>query len=117
MSVQISDYGAVRVIHVDLPRLDSVNAPETRAQMRDAVADGPKLFLVDLSKVSFVDSSGIGALVGFVKFVGRDRRVDLCGLAPMVRKVFRLTNLLNIFNVHIDVDQALAAHGQVRNVG
>lgn len=111
MTVTCHDYGSLAVIEIALARLDSSNAPGAREEMRAIVTPERSVYLIDLHKVNFVDSSGVGALVGFVKFVGRERRVELCGLTPMVRKVFRLTNLLSIFTVHPDTDQGLADHG------
>lgn len=113
MAIKCHDYGSLSVIEIDLPRLDSSNAPDAREAMRDLVTPDRGVYLVDMHKVMFVDSSGVGALVGFVKFVGRDRKVELCGLTPMVHKVFRLTNLLSIFTVHADAGQGLASHGAV----
>jgi len=114
MSVRCYDYGSVVILDINLVRFDSTNASETRELMRAEVTDERTVYLVDMSKISFIDSSGVGALVGFIKFVGRHRRVELCGLTPTVRKVFRLTNLLSIFTVHSDTEQGLASHGHTR---
>ena len=63
--------------------------------------------MLDLSQVTFVDSSGLGAIVAAMKHLEAGRRLDLAGLTPDVAKVFRLTRMDTIFTIHPDLDRLI----------
>ena len=114
MHVTCEDCGTLVLITITTPRFDSTNSSAIREVLRDATRDNRDLYLVDFSKVEYLDSTGIGTLIGFVKYLGRSRRVELCGLSTMVQKIFRLTNLLSIFTIHDSIDDGLVAHRAMR---
>lgn len=110
MYLTCEDCGPAILVTVSTTRFDTTTAIGMREILRDSVREDCDLYLFDLSKVTFMDSSGIGTLIGFVKYVGKHRRIELCGLTAPVRKVLRLTNLLNVFTIHQTVEDGLIAH-------
>ena len=56
--------------------------------------------MLDLSAVTFVDSSGLGAIVAAMKQVGAPQRLELAGLTRNVAKVFALTRMDRVFTIH-----------------
>ena len=62
--------------------------------------------VLDLSRVTFVDSSGLGAIVAAMKMLAPDRRLDLAGLQTNVERVFRLTRMDTVFVIHADAGAA-----------
>jgi anti-sigma B factor antagonist len=83
----------VAVLGID-GRFTASGAPLLRNAVTDLVAAGTLKIVVDLSRVEFIDSSGLGALVGGLKstrVVGGDLRIS--GVPENVRKVLSLTNL------------------------
>ena len=56
--------------------------------------------VLDLGTVTFIDSSGLGAIVAAMKQLGPARRLELAGMLPMVEKVFRLTRMDSVFRIH-----------------
>ncbi|MDQ1130712.1 STAS domain-containing protein [Microbacterium sp. SORGH_AS_0888] len=88
-------------------RLTAVAAPQLRAEIADLVAAGRTTVVVDLAKVGFIDSSGLGALVGALKatrVAGGDLRIAAAG--EQVRQVLRLTNLDRVLQVYPDAESA-----------
>lgn len=81
-------------------RLDAASAPGFLARVTGAIADGATQFVVDMRSVSFIDSSGLGALVSGLKAARRGEG-DLRLVAPSepVRKLLRLTTLDRVFTV------------------
>jgi anti-sigma B factor antagonist len=63
-----------------------------------------------MSKVAFLDSSGLGALVAAMKQMSASRQLELACLSDAVHKVFRLTRMDSVFRVHNKVEDAFAAH-------
>ena len=64
--------------------------------------------MLDLGKVDFIDSSGLGAIVAAMKQLGAQHRLELSDLNENVDKVFRLTRMDTVFRIHTSVGEALA---------
>ncbi|MBZ0123930.1 MAG: STAS domain-containing protein [Roseovarius sp.] len=106
MELQSSCRGGTRVVTIHARRIDSAAAIRFKDAMRAETAEGPAHVVLDLSHVAFVDSSGLGAIVAVMKFLGPGRRLDLAGLTPDVDKVFRLTRMDTVFGIFRDADAA-----------
>ncbi len=101
------DFDGTRLIEVAEERIDAAVAIRFKDQMRALTCDGPERVVLDLSRVNFLDSSGLGAVVGAMKQVGQGRRLELAGLTPTVQKVFKLTRMDSVFTIHPDAQTAL----------
>jgi anti-sigma B factor antagonist len=88
-------------------RLNMVSAPRLRDAVAAAVADGRPRVVVDLSPVDFMDSSGLGALVGCLK-TARQAGGDLRIAAPseQVTMVLQLSNLDRILTSYATPEDA-----------
>ena len=89
-------------------RLNMVAAPQLKKVADDVVANGRARIVVDLSGVSFMDSSGLGALIGGLKSA-RQASGDLriAGATEQVLAVLQLTNLDRILRPYATVQDAL----------
>lgn len=94
------------VIRID-GRFTASGAPLLRNAVTDAIeADSPRI-VVDLSDTTFIDSSGLGALIGGLKsarVAGGDLRI--AGAPDTVLAVLRLTNLDRVLLNHPSVEAA-----------
>ncbi len=109
MQVHTSTIGDATVLSCD-GRLTMVAAPTLRSAIDDAVSDGRVRLVVDLAGTSFVDSSGLGALVAGLKRTrqaGGDLRI--ASAQEQVRMVLNLTNLDRILEPFDSVGDAV--HG------
>ncbi|OWY11514.1 anti-sigma factor antagonist [Thioclava sp. NG1] len=95
------------VVHLAEARLDAAIALRFKERMRDVTMQPAPRVLLDLSKVEFLDSSGLGAVVAVMKSLAPDRQLELCGLTPNVVKVFRLTRMNSVLPIHADLATAL----------
>ena len=76
--------------------VDLASAPKVRQAVIDAVAvaDGPPSVVLDLGSVDFIDSSGLGVVLGALKRVRTaGGRLRVVVREPQVRRVFELTDL------------------------
>jgi anti-sigma B factor antagonist len=91
--------------------IDLDRAPEARRLLLDCVKHS-KDVLVDLSAVTYIDSSGIASLVEALQWAKR-RGTDLClvAVSPQALRVFELARLDKVFAIHPDLDAALAGEG------
>ncbi|GAB3604745.1 STAS domain-containing protein [Conyzicola nivalis] len=88
-------------------RLNMVSAPLLREAVTDAISKGRPRVVVDLSGVDFMDSSGLGALVGCLK-TARQAGGDLRIAAPseQVTMVLQLSNLDRILTSYVSPEDA-----------
>lgn len=80
--------------------LDASKAVQFRQQIKDLINEGVNLILIDLKKVNFMDSSGLGALVLALKMVReKSGRLFLMSLNDQVKMLFELTNTGHLFEI------------------
>lgn len=84
------------------------------AKMRDAILDatdaGAQNVLLNMTRVSKLDSSGVGELAAaHLSITKKGGRFLLVGLSEKLSEVLRITNLLGIIETYPDIDGALAA--------
>ena len=90
--------------------IDLATAPRLRERLLTVVNDGHSQVVVDLREVAFIDSTGLGVLIGALKRV-RLNEGDLRIVCPErgIRKVFDITGLDQVFALHDTVDDAVAS--------
>jgi len=90
------------VFHVIKPEgiLDSVNTNNLRRDILDIINSEVKIVLLDLQDITFMNSSGLGALVATLKAVkNAGGELALCSLSDQVRIIFELSRMERIFKV------------------
>lgn len=111
MTLTCTETDDTQIITVHADRIDAAMAIQFKEDMRAETESGQARVVLDLSAVTFIDSSGLGAIVAAMKQLGDGRRLDLAGLTPMVDKVFRLTRMDTVFSLFATLDEALAGGG------
>ena len=81
--------------------LDHCNAPQIRRQLDDLLMDERVVHLVlDLENLTFMDSSGIGVLLGRLRTLSaRGGSLSVKGMRPSVEKLFRLSGLDRVIGI------------------
>lgn len=96
------------VVHVS-GEVDLANAPELDEQLATVMGQAPSQLVVDLTNVTFMDSTGLGVLVRALK---RSReleiRLDLIVTNERVLKVFGITGLDTVLPIHSSMDSITA---------
>lgn len=90
--------------------IDVYTAPRLRDKITELVAGGSHDLIIDLEQVEFLDSTGLGVLVGGLKKVrAHDGSLQLVCSQDRLLKIFRITGLAKVFAIHDSTEQALAA--------
>ena len=90
--------------------IDIYTAPRLRELLIDLVSTNNCQLIVNMDQVEFLDSTGLGVLVGGLKRVrAHDGSLDLACTRERILKIFRITGLAKVFGIHETVDQAVAA--------
>lgn len=104
----ISTDGEITVLTLETERVDASAAPALKADIQKRL-DGPaKKVVLDMSAVSFMDSTGLGTLVSLVKMLGSDGAMTVAGAQPTVRRLFEITRLDSLFRLTDSVVEAKA---------
>jgi len=89
--------------------IDVYTAPKLREKLIELVSEGTYDVVVDLEKVDFLDSTGLGVLVGALKRVkAHDGSLALVCTQDKILKIFKITGLTKVFPIHSSVDEATA---------
>jgi len=109
LEVSREDHDGVPVVR-PVGELDVATTPALRAELTAIPEDTAKV-IVDLTDVTFLDSTGLGVLIAAMKRF-RDSsaagRLDLVVTRPHIHKVLEVTGLTTVFGIYATLDEALA---------
>jgi anti-sigma B factor antagonist len=109
LGLDVREQGGWAVLSVS-GEVDVATAPRLREKLVDLVSEGNHRIVVDLENVDFLDSTGLGVLVGALKRVRtHDGDLALVCTQPRILKVFEITGLTKVFAITRDVDEAVAS--------
>ncbi|MEA2974192.1 MAG: anti-sigma factor antagonist [Actinomycetota bacterium] len=100
MQVRVSETRATVAVAGDL---DVATAPILREQLQALIADGAQRLIVDLRRVTFIESVALGVIIGTRKQLGWADKSLCVVLDPnqtTIRKVFTVTGLDVVFPIH-----------------
>ena len=111
MTLKLGHYATDGIEVIDVQgEIDIYTAPRLRELLIDLVSQGSYQLIVNLDEVGFLDSTGLGVLVGGLRRVrAHDGSLDLVCTQQRIRKIFRITGLTEVFGIYETVDQAIAA--------
>ncbi len=91
--------------------VDAYTAPMLREQIRELAAKGAVHLVADLDQVDFLDSTGLGALVGGLKRLREaDGSLTVVVSTPRILRIFQITGLTNALAVQRSVTDAITAN-------
>lgn len=88
-------------------RLSAALAPQFELRMRELIQAGHQDILLDLSRVDFIDSSGLGAVVSSFKLLGNKGHFVLCGVHGAVNSLLNLTRMDKVFSIYASLEEAI----------
>lgn len=90
--------------------IDVYTAPKLREKLIELVSEGSYDVVVNLEGVDFLDSTGLGVLVGALKRVkAHDGSLSLVCTQDKILKIFKITGLTKVFPIHRSVDEAVGS--------
>lgn len=97
------------VLHVKEKRLDAYNSGEFKNRITRLIEEGNINLIIDLGDVSFIDSSGLGALLsGYKNVSSHQGSLTLSGLQSQVQSLFELTRLHRVFKIYPSLEEAMS---------
>ncbi len=105
--------GKIGVIEVKGSLVGGEETDELRSAVADYVEQGTKMLIIDLSKVTYLNSTAIGVLVSAHTTFSRNKgHVKLCGINKNINNIFVITKLTLVFDVAETREDAVKGFGQ-----
>jgi len=109
LGMEVDDTSPPFVVIVVRGEVDIATAPKLREKLVELASGGAKQVVVDLEAVEFLDSTGLGVLIGGMKRLrGLEGDLTLVCTQPRILKVFEITGLNRAFTIYETVDAAVA---------
>jgi len=107
LDLETSKQGETNVVSLR-GEIDVYTAPRLRQALIDLVEGGAKDIVVDMDRVDFLDSTGLGVLVGGLKRVkSNEGEMKLVVTQDRIMKIFDITGLAKVFPVFGSLEEAL----------
>ncbi len=110
MQIDVATQNDTTIVRPTTDRLDIEVAAEFRAMLLSLIDQGSRHLVVDLKDVTFIDSSGLGALVSALKTLKRgsgDGDVRLARVQAPVVSLLEIIRLNRVFTSYASVEQAV----------
>ncbi len=111
MDINTATAGEFLVVSPQGERLDAHAAVSFKEAMSQFISDGNSRIVLDLGQITFIDSSGLGAIVTTLKRIGADGKLVVAGLTDKTRSIFELTRMDRVFDIHTSLEGALESLG------
>ena len=107
IKLDLNEVSSIPVVTV-MGEIDVCTAPEFKSAVNKAIFSGAQNLIVDLTDVSYMDSSGFGTLLGATKRIKpRGGSVNLVGCSEAIERMLKITRLDTIFGMFPRVDDAV----------
>jgi anti-sigma B factor antagonist len=102
--------GPATVIALEGNLMGGPDASSLNSQIHELLGQGKKTVVLDLSKVQFINSSGLGLLIGTVNAVRTaGGSLKVAGASEKIRTIIKITKLEGLFELYGSVDEAVTA--------
>ncbi len=102
--------GSVTVIELNGDVLGGPDANELHSKLRDLLNEGKKNIVIDLVKVEYMNSSGLGMMTSMLSTVkSAGGNLALANPAERIKSLLTITKLNQLFKTFDDIDQAIAS--------
>ncbi len=109
MDINVDKQDKIAIAEIPVEELDASNAGELKRDMAPILEANTRL-VIDLTRLRFVDSSGLGAMLSCLRHVSsKGGDLKLCGLSRQVRAAFELVRMHRIFDIFTTREEAVRA--------
>ncbi len=111
MELSTRKEGKVQIIQLE-GRLDVHLSLEIEQEVNELIDKGEKFLLFDLEGVQYLSSSGLRIFIAAMRRLkGVDGSLKLANMSDSVKKIFKVVELIDLFEIYSSVEEALKAFG------
>ncbi len=109
MEIPVDRVNDVAMAVIPMEELDASNVAEFKSTI-GPVLEANREVILDLTRVRFIDSSGLGAMLSCLRQLSaKGGDLKLCGMTKQVRSIFELVRMHRIFDIYPTREEALCA--------
>jgi anti-sigma B factor antagonist len=109
MELSVEMAGEIAIVVIPVAELDAANSAEFKRDMAPVLDSYAKVVL-DLTRLRFIDSSGLGTFISCLRKLNEKRGdLKLCGMSKQVRVVFELVRMHRILDIYGTREEAVCA--------
>jgi anti-sigma B factor antagonist len=109
LQYSLSEKGNVAVIKIG-GRLDVETSPEFHKRLKELIDKGMKNVVVNMGKLNFIASSGLGVLIDLNSTLGKNGgKLVLSSMSDKIAKIFNLLGFTNLFETYESDQKAIDA--------
>ena len=112
MQVNEKKISGVLVVEPLETRIDAAMTTDFKQKMNEWINTGNRRIVLNLAKVDFMDSSGLGAVISALKKIGNKGKIVICCVKETVMSLFHLTRMDRVFDILPSEEEALKAFGE-----
>ena len=107
MKIRLKEVGDIGLVEVE-GEVDAEHSPQLKKTLEKARENKIKYIVLDLKKVSFIDSTGLGILISLMRRLKEEEgHLRLACLQEEVRSIFEITRLYRVFDISESAEDAL----------
>ena len=108
MKIHVEEQGNVDIIHIEGKMTTGSGDISLRQSIKDLLDQDKKQLIIDLSKLKYIDSGGIGEMVSsYTTTKNRGATLKLANMSDKVMGIFQMTQLITVFEVYNSVKEAV----------
>lgn len=116
MNLEKKKNGEVVVLKPLSKNIDAANSTEFKGRVLDLINQGNNFFILNMSEVDFVDSSGLGVMISLLKTLTLNNgNIVLCEIKNPVLNLLKLTRLTHVFNIYSSENEGLESLISIKN--
>ncbi len=109
MNINCTDFGDVKVVSFK-GKLDVALSLSVETELDKMIDLGTKFIVIDLKDIEYLSSSGLRIFISTMrKLKDQGGRLVLSSITPMVKKIFKIVELEDLFQIYDTVEEALAS--------
>ena len=106
MDLTINKKETYTQVSINEVRLDALVSPIFKKKMEEIISNDGGEILLDISQLSFMDSSSLGAMVAVLKLTGKQGKMVVFGASGGVLELFKLTRMDSVFTLVDTIEEA-----------
>lgn len=107
MNIEIKEVQDVLIFKPLHHSLDALLSDDFKGRVLNIIQNGNERLLLDLSEVSFIDSSGLGVIITIYKKLKNKNNLHICGAQEHVLAIFEITGLKSLFHFYPSQQEGL----------
>ena len=108
MEIKIKKESDVSILEIE-GEVDVYYSSRLEEKVKNLISEGERRVIIDMTEVSYMDSSGLGVLVGSLKNLKKSKgEMKIAGVKGEIMNVFEITRLNTFFDMYNTVPEALA---------